>query len=129
MDPAADKPAQYKGKQHKWAERAATRVNMGLMSLTPTIVVIAFSIYINKTVAAKTFYIWLNHNYTPFQINAWWSFAITSAVYWAGGLIFMVIDLFKPAVFHKYKIQPAQSISPGDYRRVCWIVLRNQVIF
>jgi len=74
---AAHKGAQYSGKQHKWAERATTRANIGLKTLTPTIGVLALTIYINKTIAAKRFYVWFNHNYTPFQINAWWSFVIT----------------------------------------------------
>ena len=51
----AHKGAQYSGKQHKWAERATTRANIGLKTLTPSIGVFALTIYINKTIAAKGF--------------------------------------------------------------------------
>jgi len=39
----AHKGAQYSGKQHKWAERATTRANIGLKTLTPSIGVLALT--------------------------------------------------------------------------------------
>jgi methylsterol monooxygenase len=122
-------PQQYSGKQHRWAEKSATRNNNGLKSLAPVFGIIALTVCVNKSATARAFYAWLNDNYTPFQINAWWTFAITTAVYWFVGGIFLVVDLVKPAFLHKYKIQPAQSVTPKDYIKVCWIVARNQVSF
>lgn len=40
----------------------------------------------------------------------------------------MAVDILKPAAIHKYKIQPASSISMADYRKVILIVLRNEFL-
>jgi hypothetical protein len=118
----------YTGKEHKWARDPLTRINGDLQSLTPTFVHLLTTILINRSAAGQSAYQWLNANYTPFQINAWWTFGITSVVYWIGGLVFMTVDLTeRPRWVYKYKLQPSQKASGQQYRRVCWIVLRNQV--
>lgn len=120
----------YTGKEHKWANNPLTRVNNGLRSLTPTFALLFMTIVINRSTTGQSAYKWLNANYSPFQINAWWTFGITSVVYWIGGLIFMVFDLTeRPRRVFKYKLQTSQKVCAQDYGRICWIVLRNQVRF
>ncbi|KAM0746038.1 hypothetical protein T439DRAFT_307251 [Meredithblackwellia eburnea MCA 4105] len=117
-------------KTHKWALSPYTRMNGPLLSLLPTVLVIALTIYINKSTFAPRFYHWLNSNYTPFQINSWWTFGITTVVYWIGGLVFMALDMWEPLRkrVEKYKLQPTQRVTWKDYRKVCLIVLRNQLV-
>lgn len=123
-----NEPPMYTGKEHKWAISPFTRLNDRLKSLTPTAALLAFTILINKSTTTHGFYTWLNQNYTPFQINTWWAFGITSVVYWIGGLAFMVIDLWEwPKWAWKYKLQPEIRITGRDYLKVCAVVLRNQV--
>lgn len=118
----------YTGKEHKWANDPLTRINASLRALTPTIALLLVTILFHRSATGQAVYIWLNSNYTPFQINAWWTFGVTSVVYWIGGLLFMAIDLTeRPRAIYKYKLQPGQKVSAQDYRKVCWIVLRNQV--
>lgn len=118
----------YTGREHMWAVDPLTRLNDGLVALTPTFALLLGTILFNKSKTAENAYAWLNGNYTPFQINAWWTFGITSVVYWIGGLIFMAVDLLEwPRWAYNYKLQPEQKVTAQDYMRVCWIVLRNQV--
>lgn len=78
--------------EHKWGVRPATRINHNpLLSLMPVIAILAITIGFNHSTYAQRFYTWLNANYTPFQINSWWTFGITSGVYWIGGLIFWFV--------------------------------------
>lgn len=89
----------------------------------------AITIGFNQSSTGLAFYEWLNKHYTPFQINAWWTFVITSAVYWAGGLVFMAFDLVDS--LHErvkpYKVQPEKRVLWSDYKKVLWIVERNQL--
>lgn len=120
----------YDGKNHRWARLPTTRRNGRLQSLTPTVALIAFTIWFNKSHYGTASYAWLNRTFTPWQINAWVSFAITSVVYWIGGLLFMAVDMWDPLynIFKPYKLQPEKRISWRDYRKVCWVVLRNQIL-
>lgn len=118
----------YAGREHRWARDRMTRLNNGLRALFPAAGLLLLTILINRSATANVCYEWLNANYTLFQINAWWSFGITSVVYWVGGLLFMAVDLLEyPKWFYHYKLQPEMKVSAKDYRKVCWIVLRNQV--
>lgn len=121
-------PQPYRGKEHKWAKDPLSRINSGLKALSPTFALLLITILINRSTTGQSAYKWLNANYTPFQINAWWTFGITSIVYWIGGLIFMALDLTeRPRWIFKYKLQPSQRVSAQGYGRICWVVLRNQV--
>lgn len=120
----------YDGKQHRWALARTTRLNTKLMSLTPTVALIWFTIWFNKSRFATELYSWMHANFTEWQINAWGTFVITSVVYWIGGLLFMAVDLWDPLhqLFKPFKIQPDKRITWKDYRKVLWIVARNQVL-
>ncbi|KAM0786821.1 hypothetical protein ACM66B_002252 [Microbotryomycetes sp. NB124-2] len=119
----------YDGKQHRWALASTTRLNGRLSSLTPTVGLLAFTIMFNKSKYASQLYSWMNSNYTPWQINAWGTFILTSVVYWIGGLAFMLVDLWDPLfnLAKPYKLQPDKRVPWKDYKRVLWIVARNQV--
>ena len=126
----AAKRQPYTGKEHKWAKDPLTRINSGLWSLSPTFALLLTTILVNRSTTGQSTYQWLNANYSPFQINAWWTFGITSVVYRIGGLVFMAVDLTeRPRWVYKYKLQPSQKVSGKQYRSVCSIVLRNQVCF
>ena len=128
--PSKDSPeAQVKIKSagYRWAEKVESRLNTGLGSLTPMVVAIALTAGFNNSQSGRAFYEWLNTNYTPFQINAWWSWGVTALVYWVGGLAYMVVDLLQPRWAAKYKIQPSQSVGWKEYKKILWIVARNQV--
>ncbi|KAF8316140.1 hypothetical protein DL93DRAFT_795090 [Clavulina sp. PMI_390] len=125
----SERPAVYAGKEHSWAVHPLTRANRGLRALTPTILELSATILFHKSETGKNFYKWLNDNYTPFQINVWWTFGITSVLYWVIGLLFMAVDMTEsPKMLYKYKLQPSQRITWKDYQKVCWIVLRNQIV-
>jgi hypothetical protein len=115
--------------QHKWGISPNTRINGKIISLFSTIFLLALTCYINEQPGTLAAYTWLNENYTPFQINAWWSFGITSGVYWVGGLIYMMMDMFEPvrSRLESWKLQPETRVTWKDYRKVCLIVARNQV--
>lgn len=104
-------------------------MNPKLLALAPTIGVLTTTILFNKSSYALPMYTWLNANFTPFQINTYVGFALTSGVYWAGGLIYMALDLWEPlrSRVESYKLQPGSRVTGADYRKVCLIVLRNQV--
>ena len=88
-------------------------------------------IYLNQTPTMLRFYSWLNANYTPFEINVYWSFGITIGLYNFVGVLFMLLDLFAssaPGSFKaKYKLQNSE-ISTKEYKEVWRIVLRNQIV-
>ena len=115
--------------EHKWAVLPSTRANGPIISLLPTLTMWTITIAFNKSRTGIAFYDWLDANYTPFQINAWITFAITSLVYWAGGLVFMAFDLNDSlhAKVKKYKVQPDRRVSWQDYKKVMWVVARNQL--
>ncbi|TFK19028.1 hypothetical protein FA15DRAFT_602237 [Coprinopsis marcescibilis] len=106
----------------------ATRLNSGLKPLTPIFLIILVTWAFNQSSLGYQFFTWLNQNYTPFEINAYWSFGITTVVYWMGGLIFMGLDLLKPSFIQKYKIQPTKDVAWKEYKKILWIVLRNQLL-
>lgn len=116
--------------EHKWAVLPSTRANGPIISLLPTVLMWTVTIAFNKSSTGLAFYDWLNANYTSFEINTWWTFAITTAVYWAGGLLFMAADLFDPLheLVKKYKVQPDKRVTWQDYKKVLWIVARNQLL-
>lgn len=109
--------------------KPSTRANGPLISLLPTIAVLALTIGINRSNLAIRTYSWLNTHYTPYQINAYWTFGITSAVYWAGGLIFMAMDLYPPlhSLVKDYKVQPDKRTTWKEYKTVMYIVARNRI--
>ncbi|KAL8287496.1 hypothetical protein RQP46_003354 [Phenoliferia psychrophenolica] len=115
--------------QHNWALLPSTRLNTKLISQIPNLIVFLITVTFNHSSYGAAAYSWLNANFTPWQINAWGSFLITAAVYWAGGLIFMALDMFEPlrVLVAPYKLQPQSKPTWMDYRKVCLIVLRNQV--
>ena len=118
-----------RAEQHKWAVLASTRINGELLSLLPLIAIITGTIVFNKSTTALRAYAWLNANYTPFEINVWWTFGISTAVYWIGGLIFMALDMWEPlrVKVSRWKLQPGGRVTWADYRKVSWLVARNQV--
>ncbi|KAL1408648.1 hypothetical protein Q8F55_005461 [Vanrija albida] len=121
-------PQPYNGKEHKWGVSPLTRKNhYSILNLTPVIAFIAGTIIFNKSIYAKQFYTWLNANYTPWQINVWWTLGITTAVYFTGGFVFMAFDLIDPLhnLVKKYKIQPDKRITLDDYKQILPINIRN----
>lgn len=125
-----DTPLPYDGKTHQWAKDPWTRWNGKVISLLPTVALLAFTCWFNQTQYAVDLYTTLNNNFTPWQINVYAGFIITSVVYWIGGFIFMAADLWDPLhnLVKRYKVQPDKRVSAADYKRVCWVVLRNQVV-
>jgi methylsterol monooxygenase len=125
-----DTPLPYDGKNHQWALDPAPRLNGKVISLLPTVSILAFSCWFNRTDYARELYTSLNESYTPWEINVYGGFLITSVVYWIGGFIFMAADLWDPLhnLVKRYKVQPGKRVSAQDYKRVCWVVLRNQVL-
>jgi len=121
--------AKIKSAGYRWAEKVETRLNTGLRSLTPMVLAIAFTAGFNNSPTGRTFYEWLNANYTPFQINAWWSWGVTALVYWVGGLAYMAVDLLQPRWAAKYKIQPSATVGWKEYKKILLVVARNQVCF
>ena len=123
-------PCQF-AEEHKWAVSKTSRFNDGLVTLTPTLILLFTPIYLNKSPTILRFYDWLNVNYTPFEINVYWSFGITIGLYNFVGGLFMLLDLFgsdAPGSFKaKYKLQNTR-VSAKDYVEVCKIVLRNQIV-
>lgn len=85
---------------------------------------------VNQTQWARDFYVWLNQNYTPWQINGWWLFGITTVQYWVTGLIFCAFDMNDTlhSIVAKYKIQPDRRITWAEYRQVFYIVAKNQLL-
>jgi hypothetical protein len=69
----------YSGPELEWARDKASRLaNDGLVKgLFPTALLLTITISLNHFFA-ETFYTWLNANYTPFQIVAYWTFGISA---------------------------------------------------
>lgn len=85
------------------------------------------SLAFNHSYIGLSFYNWLNENYTPFQINAYWTWAITSLVHWTAGLLFMALDLVPSLhiIVKRYKIQPDKQVGWKDYSKIISVVARN----
>jgi fatty acid hydroxylase domain-containing protein 2 len=114
-------------KGYRFAEHVATRTQHGIQERFPVALVLAITIGFNHSELGRCFYSWLNASYTPFQIQAYWTFGITTVVYWAVGLAFMVADLYEPRWLYDFKIQPAQRVTWASYKKILWVVARNQV--
>lgn len=123
-------PNRLNPKGYKWAQHASTRAHIGLQTLTPIVAMIAITAGFNQSELGRRWYTWLNENYTPFQISAFWTFGITQGVYWAGGLLYLAVDLLQPRVLHQYKLQPdaAGKVTWDNYKKIMWVVFRNQVL-
>ena len=122
-------PSRLNPKGYRFAESIATRTQQGIQERFPVALVLAITIGFNKSELGRDFYSWLNANYSQFQIQAYWTFGITTVVYWMVGLLFMFADLYEPRWLVEYKIQPAQRVSLSSYKKILWIVARNQVCF
>lgn len=81
----------------------------------------------NQTNTARTLYSYIDTHYTPFQINCWGTFMITTLLYWIIALLFAFADFTGfPGSLFKYKVQPFQRVSRREYLEIAAIVLRNQ---
>ncbi|SCV67460.1 BQ2448_5071 [Microbotryum intermedium] len=120
----------YDGKEHQWARKRETRLNGKIISTLPNVLIIGFTIWVNQSIFGYEAYKLMSRTFSPYTINLWGTFIITSVVYWIGGLIFMAFDLYEPLhkILKPCKLQPDKRISVADYKKVCWIVLRNQVL-
>lgn len=99
------------------------------MSHTPVLLMQTITILLNRSSWVQHLYVRMNENYSPFFIHTVISFAITSGVYWVIGLLFMWADLTeRPKWLMKYKVQPWKRVGPKEYIKICFIVLRNQLV-
>lgn len=92
------------------------------------VVVIGSFLTFNQSQYGRDCYAWLQSNYTPFQINAWWTLGIATVIFWVFGGLFAIVDLtHKPAFVFKYKVQPFHHVTVAEYGKVAWVGLKNQV--
>lgn len=109
----------------------ATRLNHDtLINLIPTFGIILLTVAVNRSQWGQDFYRWLNANYTPWEINTWWIFGITTVQYWVIGLLFCAFDMNNTLhnLVAKYKIQPQRRITWAEYRQVFYVVAKNQLL-
>lgn len=98
------------------------------MSQAPVFIMQALTVTINKMQWTQDLYRVMNARFSPQAIHIVGTFVITSAVYWALGLLFMIADLTeRPKWLMKYKVQPWKRVGPKEYLKICAIVLRNQI--
>ncbi|KAG9006651.1 hypothetical protein FRB90_009800 [Tulasnella sp. 427] len=98
------------------------------MAYTPVLIMQGLTILINKLPATQRLYERMNATYSAEMIHIFGSLIITTAVYWALGLLFMFADLTeRPKWLLKYKVQPWKRVGPKEYAKICAIVLRNQI--
>lgn len=100
------------------------------MSFIQTFGIIFLTWGINQLQVTKDIYVWMNANYTEFQINAIGMFVITTVQYWVMGLIFCAFDMNDTlhSLVAKYKIQPQRRITWPEYRQVFYISAKNQLL-
>lgn len=105
----------------------ATRLNDGLLPLLPIFFFVGATILFSKSQAATDFFTWLNANYTPWDINVYWTLGITTGSYWLIGLVFLAFDMYDPLhnLVKKYKVQPDVRLTWAQYREVMRIAGRN----
>jgi len=105
----------------------ATRLNDGLITLAPTLFFVFSTIWFSKSELSTRFFTWLNDNYTPWEINVYWTLGITTGSYWLIGVIFMAFDMFDPLhnLVKKYKLQPDIRLTWTQYLEVMRIAGRN----
>jgi len=102
--------------------------NMGLLNFVPPLITQSIAISVNKAAWTQQLCAHLNETYSPLFINTVIAFIITTAGYWAFGLLFMIIDLTeRPRWLLKYKVQPCKRIPLSQYPKLCRITLRNQL--
>lgn len=102
--------------------------NTPKMAMAPVFLMQGLTIAINKSDWAQRLYVKMNDTYSPTTIHIFGTFLITSLVYWALGLLFMIADLTeRPKWLMKYKVQPWKRVGPKEYFKICLIVLRNQI--
>ncbi|KIO34507.1 hypothetical protein M407DRAFT_209691, partial [Tulasnella calospora MUT 4182] len=102
--------------------------NTPAMAYAPVLLMQSLTIFINKLPVTKRLYERMNATYSAENIHIFGTFFITTAVYWALGLVFMYADLTeRPKWLLKYKVQPWKRVGPKEYFKICVIVLRNQI--
>ncbi|KDN45271.1 sterol desaturase [Tilletiaria anomala UBC 951] len=103
--------------------------NTKAMSLTFDICAVSCFLVFNASQIGRDFYHWLNANYTPFQIDFYWTFGITTVLYWAFAVLYAVVDLTSwPAAVFQYKVQPFQRVGFKEYGKIAVRVLWNQAL-
>lgn len=114
--------------EHKWAITKPPLFNHRPgVALLHTLLLISGTVLFNQSKYGKEFYTWLNANYTPWDINVWFTTVITTTLYFGVGLVFMAFDLI-PALnrlVKPYRIQPTPLIPLKEYAWVIWINARN----
>jgi fatty acid hydroxylase domain-containing protein 2 len=125
INPSTGKPV---ARAKQWGFDKSAWDNTQLMSLTFDFAAIAAFLAFNKSEFGKGCYAWLNDNYTPFQINFYFTFGITTALYWAFAGLYAFVDLTaRPHFLFKYKIQPFQRVSLKEYSKIALRVFQNQL--
>jgi hypothetical protein len=112
----------------RWGYSSDVFLNVNLYSAMFMSSVIAAFIAFNSSQLAYDTYDYLNQHYTPFQINAYGTFVISTVLYYAIAGLFAIVDLTgRPRFLFKYKVQPFQRVSASEYWEITLIVIRNQI--
>lgn len=102
--------------------------NTPVIANAPVLIMQTLTVLINKLPVTERLYERMNAKYSAESIHIFGTFFITTAVYWALGLVFMYADLTeRPKWLLKYKVQPWKRVGPKEYFKICMIVLRNQI--
>lgn len=102
--------------------------NTPAMAYAPVLIMQSLTIIINMLPVTQRLYERMNATYSAEDIHIFGTLFITTAVYWALGLVFMFADLTeRPKWLLKYKVQPWKRVGPKEYTKICAIVLRNQI--
>lgn len=112
----------------RWAYDASAFDNAAWMSSAFDAVVVAGFLAFNASDSGRACYRWLSERYTPFEINLYWTFGLTTAFYWLVAAFFAVVDLTgKPAFVFRYKVQPFSRVGAVEYAQIARKVFWNQL--
>lgn len=130
---AAPPPVDLEGKtvpfSQRWGFSSHVFTNDLIRSSVFDAVVIGSFVAFNASPYAVKTYAYLEENFTPFQINAYGTFAITTLLYWAFAGLFAFVDLTgRPRFLFKYKVQPFARVDARDYAKIAQVVIKNQLV-
>lgn len=113
----------------RWGYSSDVYLNSTIYSFLFMAFVMGSFIKFNTSPYAYQVYDQLHQKYTPFQINTWGTFLISTIIYYLVAGLFAFVDLSgHPRFLFKYKVQPFQRVNATEYWEITKIVIRNQIV-
>lgn len=124
--PAVDENGKVVPSSKRWGFSARAFDNGEIRSNLFILALMGSFTLFNLSQTAFRLYDHLYRNYTSFQVNFFFTYAITFSWYFFLSGVFAFVDLTgRPRALFKYKVQPFQRVDGREYLHIAKIALRN----